>query len=66
LTMHLGPREILLNLEIQFHRTISAEEVAFAVERLEKAICQKHPDIKNIFIEAKSLTVNRQRGSYNL
>jgi divalent metal cation (Fe/Co/Zn/Cd) transporter len=60
LTMHLSPHEILLNLEIQFHKTLSAEEVASAVERLEKTICKKHPDIKNIFIEAQSLTVNRK------
>lgn len=60
LTMHFGPHEILLNLEIQFHKTLSAEEVASAVERLEKTICKKHPDIKNIFIEAQSLTANRK------
>jgi cation diffusion facilitator family transporter len=60
LTMHFGPHEILLNLEIQFHKTLSAEEVASTVERLEKTICKKHPDIKNIFIEAQSLTANRK------
>lgn len=59
LTMHLGPQEILLNLEIQFNKNLSAEEVAAAVQRLEKIICQKHPDIKNVFIEAQSLTINR-------
>ncbi|MEW6491317.1 MAG: cation diffusion facilitator family transporter [Cyanobacteriota bacterium] len=55
LTMHLGPHEVLLNLELQFHKNLSAEEVASAVERIEKAICSQHPDIKQIFIEAKSL-----------
>jgi cation diffusion facilitator family transporter len=60
LTMHFGPHEILLNLEIQFHKTLSAEEVASAVERIEKTICKKYPYIKNIFIEAQSLTANRK------
>lgn len=59
LTMHLGPQEILLNLEIQFNKNLSAEEVASAVQRLERTICKKHPDIKNVFIEAQSLTINR-------
>lgn len=61
LTLHFGPREILLNLEIQFNRNLSAEEVAQAVDRLEAQIRQNHPEIKLIFIEAKSLFPNRQR-----
>jgi cation diffusion facilitator family transporter len=60
LTMHLGPHEILLNVEIQFHKTLSAEEVASAVERMEMTICKTHPSIKHIFIEAQSLTANRK------
>ena len=63
LTMHLGPHEVLLNLEIQFHKNLSAEEVASAVERIERTICRKHPDIKQIFIEAKSLVSNRNTGN---
>ncbi|OUL22659.1 cation transporter [Nostoc sp. RF31YmG] len=55
LTMHLGPQEVLLNLEIQFRKHLSAEDLALAVERLEEKIRTQHPDIKNIFIEAKSI-----------
>ncbi|HEY9675399.1 MAG TPA: cation diffusion facilitator family transporter [Waterburya sp.] len=63
LTMHLGPHEILLNIEIQFHKNLSAEEVASAVERIEQTICREQPDIKQIFIEAKSLVSNRNTGN---
>ena len=63
LTMHLGPHEVLLNLEIQFHKNLSAEEIASAVERIEQTICTKQPDIKQIFIEAKSLVSNRNTGN---
>lgn len=56
LTMHLGRNEVLLNLEINFHQKLSIEEVVSAVNRIEKAIRKQHSDIKQIFIEAKSLT----------
>jgi cation diffusion facilitator family transporter len=59
LTMHLGPHEVLLNLDIQFRKGLSAAEVEAAVDRLEKAIRAKHPEVKRIFIEAESLTSSR-------
>jgi cation diffusion facilitator family transporter len=56
LTLYFGPHELLLNLELQFHRDLSAEAVAQAIDRLEVAIRQEYPIIQNIFIEAKSIT----------
>jgi len=50
--------EILLNLEIQFQKNLSAQEVALAVDRLEEKIRNQLSDIKLIFIEAKSLSRN--------
>jgi cation diffusion facilitator family transporter len=60
LTMQLGPHEVLLNLEIQFCKHLSAEELASAVDRLEEKIKRQHPDVTHIFIEAKSLAASRQ------
>jgi cation diffusion facilitator family transporter len=61
LTMHLGPHEILLNLEIKFHEGLSAAEIGAAVERLERSIRRRDPDIKRIFIEAESLATGAAR-----
>ncbi|MEH1781995.1 MAG: cation diffusion facilitator family transporter [Nostoc sp.] len=60
LTMQLAPKEVLLNLEIQFSHNLTGEEIALTVESLEASIRQNHPDIKQIFIEAKSLTASRK------
>jgi cation diffusion facilitator family transporter len=59
LTLHFGPQEILLNLEIKFIDDLETEELAIAVERLESSIRTQHSEIQNIFIEAKSISANR-------
>ncbi len=59
LTLHFGPEEILLNLEIQFTDELSAADLAIAVERLETTIRTQHSEIQNIFIEAKSISASR-------
>ncbi len=56
LTMHFSPNDVLLTLDIRFKKHLTAEEIATAVERLEKRIRDRHPEIKHIFVEAKSLT----------
>lgn len=55
LTMHFGPDEILLNLEVRFLHNLSAPELTAAVDHLERTIRGKHPEIRRIFIEARSL-----------
>lgn len=60
LTLYFGPEDVLLNLELQFDKNLSAEEVAAAIERIEAAIRSRYTRIKYIFIEAKSLYLNRQ------
>ena len=55
LTMHFGPHDVLLTLDIQFQEKLSAAEISAAVDHLEKKIRDQHPEIKHIFIEAKSL-----------
>lgn len=55
LTMHFGPHEILLNLDIRFCDALSVVEVNNAVDRIERSIRDKHPDVKRIFIEMEAL-----------
>lgn len=56
LTMYFGPHTVLLTMDVQFRENLSGSERDAAVQRLEKAIREKHKDIKHIFIEAKSLS----------
>ena len=55
LTMHFGPDEVLLNLEVHFQPHLAATELSAAVDRLEHTIRDKHPEIRRIFIEARAL-----------
>ncbi len=54
LTMHFGPDQVLLNIDIEFAAELKAQEVAYAVDRLEANIRKKYPMIKSIFIEAEA------------
>ena len=55
LTMHFGPHDVLLTLDIHFQEKLTAAEISAAVDHLEKKIRDQHSEIKHIFIEAKSL-----------
>lgn len=59
LTMHFGPNEILLAVNVQFKPGLTAEEIEEAIDRIEQAIRRKHPDIRRIFIEAESISSRR-------
>ena len=60
LTLHFGPQEILLNLEIKFIAELETEELAIAIERLESSIRSQHSEIQDIFVEAKSISAKRK------
>ncbi len=55
LTMHLGPEEVLLNLEIDFRAGLHPGQITESIQRLEEEIRRQHPEIQRIFIEARSL-----------
>ena len=54
LTMHFGPRDILVALSLDFDDAMPAGEVERTVTRIETAIKTAHPDVTRIFIEAQS------------
>lgn len=56
LTMHLGPDDVLLNIEVQFTPGLPAEQIHTAVHRLERAITGRYPRVTKIFIEVESLS----------
>src|SRR5262249_17738103 len=63
LSMYIGPDEALLALDVGFDPTMSADDVAAAVRKLESAIREKYPKIKRIYIEARSPTESSQNAS---
>jgi cation diffusion facilitator family transporter len=55
MTMHLGPREVLLNLNVVFRPELGAEDLARAIDGVERRIRERFPEVKRIFIEADAL-----------
>jgi len=62
-TLHFGPHEILLNLELHFQPALTAVEIATAVDRVEKGIRSHYPQITRIFIEAEAFTAAQGAGT---
>jgi cation diffusion facilitator family transporter len=55
LTMHLGPHEVLLTVEMEFSPGLTVGEIRAAVDRIEEQIKASHPDVTQIFIEVGAL-----------
>lgn len=55
-TMYLGPREVLLTIELRFQGHITALEIRQAVKRLRQAIQSQHSDVSRIFFGSEYLT----------
>jgi cation diffusion facilitator family transporter len=61
LTMQLGPRQVLLCLDVQFRPDLRAEELIQTIDDIEQKIHDAHPNVSNIFVEAERL---KQRARY--
>ena len=55
ITLHLGPRDIMLALNIEFMDGLSSDEIEAAVRRIERKIRGEHSEVTRIFIEAASV-----------
>ncbi|WDN87103.1 hypothetical protein BuS5_00071 [Desulfosarcina sp. BuS5] len=55
MTMHLGPDDILVNLEVEFKDNLSTDEVESAIDKIELEIKKAVPAVGKIYIEAESL-----------
>lgn len=62
LTMHFGPRNVLLNAVVYFRTDINSEELAGAFDRMERAVQKEYPEVKRIFMDARTETVGRAEG----
>jgi cation diffusion facilitator family transporter len=60
LTMHLGPEEILINLDLEFKDGLNTQRIESVIDQIEQRIRAAVPGARKIFIEAKSPpTANR-------
>ena len=68
LTLHLGPRDILLNISVDFEDNLSSGDVEESISNLESKIKVMFPEIQRVFIEAQGWGAHRrenQRQSSN-
>jgi cation diffusion facilitator family transporter len=54
LTMHFGPKDVLVALSLDFEDAQLASAVETTVSRLERRIKSVHPEVTRVFIEAQS------------
>ncbi len=55
MTMHMGPDDVMLNVDLEFRPGLRIEGVVAAVDRIEGHIRAAEPRVRHIFIEAEAL-----------
>jgi cation diffusion facilitator family transporter len=61
LTIYFGAKDVLLTLELQFARDITATELRIAIRRIERDVKKKYPEITRVYYEAESLSERELR-----
>ena len=61
LTMHMAPRQVLVNLSLDFENNLTADEVEMVVSRLETRMREAFPEVTRVFIEAQSRAAHSRR-----
>jgi cation diffusion facilitator family transporter len=59
-TMYVGPKDLLVNLDVAFRSGVDAEGMHASIARVEAALKSAYPEVGNVYIEAASLA--RVRG----
>jgi len=54
LTMHLGPKDILATLSLDFSQRLTSDDVEALITDMERRIKESYPDVTRVFIEAQS------------
>jgi cation diffusion facilitator family transporter len=60
LTMHFGPRDVLVALSLDFDDVLPAGNVEVAVTEIERQIKAAHPEVTRVFVEAQSFDAHRR------
>jgi len=53
--MHLGPDDILVNMDVEIVDGLSTDELEAAIDRIESRVKEVVPTATRIYIEAKAL-----------
>ena len=53
-TMHLGPEDVLVAASVDFHDAETAATVEATSARLERAIRERYPEVRRLFVEVQS------------
>lgn len=62
-TMHMGPRDILVAMDIEFQDGLTTDEIEAAIDGIETGIKEAVPEVTRIYIEAESLSnISRKTG----
>jgi cation diffusion facilitator family transporter len=61
LTVHMSPDQVVVNLSVEFHDDLSAEEMELAVERMERRISEAHPQVSAVFVRPQRSETYRRR-----
>jgi divalent metal cation (Fe/Co/Zn/Cd) transporter len=56
LTLQMGPREVLVVMDVRFRAHLSTAQVVTSVGNIERSLRKRFPDVSRIFVEASSLT----------
>jgi len=54
-TMFVGPKELLVNIDVAFKKGVGASRMQQSIARVEAALKAEYPEVGNIYIEAASL-----------
>ena len=59
LTMHFGPKDVLLNLSLDFADVLTSRQVEDSISRMESRIKSAFPEITRVFIEAQGARASK-------
>jgi cation diffusion facilitator family transporter len=54
-TMYVGPRDLLVNLDVAFRASLRSDGIRDAIERIETSLKSAYPEVSRIYIEAEKL-----------
>jgi len=57
LTMHLGPKDLLVTISVDFAPSLDSDDVEATVSAMEAEIKESYPEVKRLFVEAQAASV---------